>query len=286
MTASGEGITRQFLELRGKEGSLSAGLAGREADVKGLETAIAQTEERLTVLSEDLAAGQARQAEARKNLDDCQAELKTAGEAVTAAGNTIAGYTLRQESRRKRQAAAEEKRNELSTRLNSVSAKAKVYRAMERDFESYQKSVRLVMQEAGRGALRGIHGPVSRLIRTDDQYTVAIEIALGGRRRHALSCGKYLNTLICFCSPGTPKCPPHALDSRMPASPPTAADIRLLGIPPSASQRTAWQWQISAVNGAQRIPRTSARPSTISSCETCSHDETMKGCRDIIGKML
>ncbi|MGN1026453.1 MAG: chromosome segregation protein SMC [Faecousia sp.] len=179
MTASSEGLTRQFLELRGKESSLSAGLAGREADVKGLETAIAQTEERLTVLSEDLAAGQARQAEAQKNLDDCLTELKTAAEAVTAANNTIAGYTLRQESRRKRQAAAEEKLSELNTRLNSVSAKAKVYRAMERDFESYQKSVRLVMQEAGRGALRGIHGPVSRLIRTDDPYTVAIEIALG-----------------------------------------------------------------------------------------------------------
>ena len=179
MTASSEGLTRQFLELRGKESSLSAGLAGREADVKGLETAIAQTEERLSVLSEDLAAGQARQAEAQKNLDNCLTELKTAAEAVTAANNTIAGYTLRQESRRKRQAAAEEKLSELNTRLNSVSAKAKVYRAMERDFESYQKSVRLVMQEAGRGALRGIHGPVSRLIRTDDQYTVAIEIALG-----------------------------------------------------------------------------------------------------------
>ena len=179
MTASSEGLTRQFLELRGKESSLSAGLAGREADVKGLETAIAQTEERLSVLSQDLAAGQARQAEAQKNLDDCLTELRTAAEAVTAANNTIAGYTLRQESRRKRQAAAEEKLSELNTRLNSVSAKAKVYRAMERDFESYQKSVRLVMQEAGRGALRGIHGPVSRLIRTDDPYTVAIEIALG-----------------------------------------------------------------------------------------------------------
>ena len=179
MTASSEGLTRQFLELRGKESSLSAGLAGREADVKGLETAIAQTEERLSVLSQDLAAGQARQAEAQKNLDNCLTELKTAAETVTAANNTIAGYTLRQESRRKRQAAAEEKLSELNTRLNSVSAKAKVYRAMERDFESYQKSVRLVMQEAGRGALRGIHGPVSRLIRTDDPYTVAIEIALG-----------------------------------------------------------------------------------------------------------
>ena len=50
---------------------------------------------------------------------------------------------------------------------------------MERDYESYQKSVRMVMQEAQRGSLRNIHGPVSRLIRTDDSYAVAIEIALG-----------------------------------------------------------------------------------------------------------
>ena len=38
----------------------------------------------------------------------------------------------------------------------------------------------MVMREAERGALRNIHGPVSRLIRTDDEFTVAIEIALGG----------------------------------------------------------------------------------------------------------
>ena len=50
---------------------------------------------------------------------------------------------------------------------------------MERDYESYQKSVRMVMQESQKGALRNIHGPVSRLIRTDDSYTVAVEIALG-----------------------------------------------------------------------------------------------------------
>ncbi len=35
------------------------------------------------------------------------------------------------------------------------------------------------MQEAERGRLSNIHGPVSRLIRTEDQYTVAVEIALG-----------------------------------------------------------------------------------------------------------
>ena len=68
---------------------------------------------------------------------------------------------------------------EIITKLDSVSAKAKVFRAMERDFDSFNKAVKMVMQEAQRGALRNIHGPLSRLIRTEDSYTVAIEIALG-----------------------------------------------------------------------------------------------------------
>ena len=35
------------------------------------------------------------------------------------------------------------------------------------------------MQESRRGKLRGIHGAVSMLLRTQDSYTVAIEVALG-----------------------------------------------------------------------------------------------------------
>ena len=106
-------------------------------------------------------------------------ELKKAQEEVTAANNTIAGYTLRQNTRVKRRDELQEKIRDMTSRRDSVTAKARVFRAMERDFESYNKAVRMVMQEAQRGALRNIHGPVSRLIRTEDSYTVAIEIALG-----------------------------------------------------------------------------------------------------------
>ena len=105
--------------------------------------------------------------------------LKKAQEEVTAANNTIAGYTLRQNTRVKRRDELQEKIRDMTSRRDSVTAKARVFRAMERDFESYNKAVRMVMQEAQRGALRNIHGPVSRLIRTEDSYTVAIEIALG-----------------------------------------------------------------------------------------------------------
>ena len=179
MTANAQGLTRQYLELKGKESALSADIAAAEADSRGLEESMLQSRERLGQLEEDLTAGAARHHEAQMNLDGSRKALKTAQEDVTAASNTIAGYTLRQQNRGKRRDELQSRQRELLGKLDSVSAKARVFRAMERDFESYQKSVRMVMQEAQRGKLPGIHGPVSRLIRTENAYTVAVEIALG-----------------------------------------------------------------------------------------------------------
>ncbi|MBQ2928270.1 MAG: chromosome segregation protein SMC [Oscillospiraceae bacterium] len=179
MSANAQGITRQFLELRGKESSLAADIAGRQADVRGLEESMVQTRQRLEQLSGDLSAGAARRHEAQTNLDASRAQLRKAKEDVTAANNTIAGYTLRQGTRLKRRDELQQRLRENNQKLDSVIAKARVFRAMERDFESYNKAVRMVMQEAQRGTLRNIHGPVSRLIRTEDSFTVAIEIALG-----------------------------------------------------------------------------------------------------------
>ena len=179
MTATAQGRNKQFLELRGKESSLAADIAGREADCSGLEESMTQTRQRLQELEEDLAAGAARKHEAKSNLSACRKDLREARETVTAAQNTISGYTLRQTTRAKRRDELLQKQRELTAKLDSVSAKARVYRAMERDFDSYNKAVRMVMQEAQRGSLRNIHGPVSRLIRAEDDCTLAIEIALG-----------------------------------------------------------------------------------------------------------
>ena len=180
MTANAQGLTRQYLELKTKETGLSADLAGTEADMRGLNEGLQQSNERLQQLGDDLSAGAGRHEEAEENLQKCRRELRRAQEDVTAANNTIAGYTLRQNSRQKRRDELQESLRELTAKLDSVCARARVFRAMERDYESFGKSVKMVMQEAQRGSLRNVHGPVSKLIRTDDKFTVAIEIALGG----------------------------------------------------------------------------------------------------------
>ena len=180
MTSSAQGITRQFLELRTKGSELTADIAGREADIRSLQTSLQENGERAAQLKEDLSSGQERRQAAQKELDDCRRQLRRAQDDVTAANNTIAGYTLRQTTRLERRDELQQQLRDLTAKLDGIQAKTRVFKAMERDYESYQKSVRMVMQESQRGALRNVHGPVSRLIRTDDDYTVAIEIALGG----------------------------------------------------------------------------------------------------------
>ena len=55
-------------------------------------------------------SGESREGEAAQALADCRKALRTAQEDVTAAQNTIAGYTLRQTTREKRR---EELENQL-----------------------------------------------------------------------------------------------------------------------------------------------------------------------------
>ena len=180
MTANAQGRTRQFLELRAKQTTLTAEIAARGADIRSLQESIAQSAQRREQLEEDLAAGSGRRRDAQLALEACARTLNSAKEQVTGAQNMIAGFELRRNARIQKLDGLSQELRTITGELDSVSARARVFRAMERDFESYQKSVRLVMQEAQKGRLPGIHGPVSRLIRTDDEFTVAIEIALGG----------------------------------------------------------------------------------------------------------
>jgi len=79
-----------------------------------------------------------------------------------------------------------EKETQQSRQLSSVSAqkealesRIQALQSMMDHFEGYNNSVRFVMNEAKKGALAGIHGPVSHLISVKPEYTVAMETALG-----------------------------------------------------------------------------------------------------------
>ena len=184
LSATSDTMTRSYLELRNRDSALAAELAGKQADLSALEETIARSEAQRKELETDCEAGKERLAQTELALKTSTAQLQEAQETAQACRNTLAGYALRKKTREEKADGLRAKRSELTVSLDTARSRLHMLREMEREYEGYSKAVRVVMQEHARGALRGIHGPVSRLIRTDERFAVAIEIALGGAMQH------------------------------------------------------------------------------------------------------
>ena len=112
----------------------------------------------------------------KQEADD---RLKTAEDACTSLQNAISGYELRAKNRTDK---AEKRKQEMEAVRRDAEQKEDrlhLLEDMEKNMEGYQGSVKAVTQQAKRGALRGIHGPLSQLITVDKEYALAVETALG-----------------------------------------------------------------------------------------------------------
>ena len=184
LAESAEGMTRRFLELREEQAKAQAGLAAADTELQSLAASLSQLEARRQELASDREQAAAREQQTQQTLHSCQKRLSEARENVQASQNRISGFQLRLQARAQKRDALSKTLHELTVSRDTTHSRLAMFAEMEREYEGYSKAVKRVMQEASRGALRGIHGPVSKLIQTDDRYTVAIEIALGAAMQH------------------------------------------------------------------------------------------------------
>ncbi len=174
-----QGMTRRYMQVRNTQESLRAELSARRADQAALEAALERSRSRSAEVQSDCQTAAARRSQAQQQLEQAVAALEAAKEEITACRNAIEGYRLRSNNRLARRDALRAQESQTGVALETLCSRLKLFEEMEREYEGYSRAVRVIMNQSKRGALRGIHGPVSMLIRTEDRYTVAIEIALG-----------------------------------------------------------------------------------------------------------
>lgn len=184
----------KLLALQTKQSLLQADAAEKNTQIASLTASLSEILERQNILKEDRAAAEARRADIDARQAECRKQLTQAQEDVTSANNTISGYELRLKTRQDKRAQLQKQADTAGVQLQTIEARMKMLREMEREFEGFSKAVRLVMQDAERGNLRGVRGPVSKLIRVDDEFTTAIETALGAAMQNIVveneDCGK------------------------------------------------------------------------------------------------
>ena len=163
-------LQKQELQENIHRAELSAETAGTLAEetVDRLEALRGQAknkDENLTRLREELAGHRVFAEELRERLESLQ--------------NSKNGYLFKLKSRSDKIAEVESRQRNSEKLAGEKLQRAQVLTDLEKNYESFNNSVKFVMKQAGAGALRGVIGPVSALIRTENRYSTAVEIALG-----------------------------------------------------------------------------------------------------------
>ena len=173
-------LAKELEELRSREALKTADVNQAKALLSALAAAAQEVLDRDEAVRQELRSLEERLEIARKDAAAADRKAKEAREERDGAKNVISGYALRLDSRKKKAERAKDRHMKLQMEEHALSSRIKMLTEMEKVHEGYSKAVKLVLGEAQRGNLRGIHGPVAGLIHVPDAYTVAIETALGG----------------------------------------------------------------------------------------------------------
>ena len=165
--------------LRAREALAVSAAADGRARLSALTAAVEQMEERRRAVDQELESLEAQYDTARRDRRAVERQLEEAQDEAAAADNVIQGHTLRMESRQKREKAANEAHLQLTMERNDLNSRIRLLTEMEKEYEGFNKAVRVVMQAAERNTLRGVHGPVANLMKVEGRCAVALEIALG-----------------------------------------------------------------------------------------------------------
>ncbi|MGO5022718.1 chromosome segregation protein SMC [Lawsonibacter sp. LCP25S3_G6] len=173
-------LAQELEQLRSQADLGSAGAAEAKALLSALAAAAQEVLDRDENVRRELSELEQRLEQARGDSKAARKRYEDALEERDAVKNVISGYQLRMDSRQKKANEAKDRHVKLQMEENALTSRMKLLREMEQMHEGYSKAVKLVVGEAQRGTLQHIHGPVADLLKVPDQYTVAIETALGG----------------------------------------------------------------------------------------------------------
>ena len=176
---SADEAARQVDGLSVKLAEKNSALSEARVRATGAESILKEITARQESVEQTLAARKEQEQKAQEEIKETAELLSAVDVRVETIRNSVRGYEMRVDSRRKKAEEQKKENDQLHLDIQEQLRRAKVLEDLERNLEGFAQSVKTVMRESGRGNLSGIHGPLSRLFRVPQQYAIAIETAMG-----------------------------------------------------------------------------------------------------------
>ena len=162
-------------------------------EIKGLEAQKNDISVRINVLKNTLSQNTERTKAINSDITKYEAELEDKRSQIEKINGSVASYADTADKANEALATADKRLNDKSDEIerekqtitqitsekSALESRISALSRMLEHFDGYNNSVRYVMNESKKGTLRGIRGPISYLIHVPEEYTVAIETALG-----------------------------------------------------------------------------------------------------------
>lgn len=187
LVSSNEEFSKASVELNQKITSLTLKQSDcrvkssqAQSSIDEINSRFAVVDDNIAELDNEIAAEQSRKDENDKNLEFLK-------ERISESENSLNGYRLKLKSKTDKADALKDKLEKANRALAEKQSKARMLSDLEKNMEGYSGAVKAVMKRAESKALSGIHGPLSQLIQVDNEYSTAVEVALGAAMQNIVA---------------------------------------------------------------------------------------------------
>lgn len=174
-----ESISRKIEEQVKVLNALSVKISDLRVDMTTSNTSIDEINSRREIINDLIKQNEEEKIRLQSDLCETKNLLDKTEDDILSLQNSLKGYELRLENRNAAIKELTEKSNELHLDIEAKKRRVQILNELEKNMEGFSHAVKEVMSFSEKGILRGIYGPVSKLITVDQKYSVAIETALG-----------------------------------------------------------------------------------------------------------
>lgn len=151
-----------------------------KSSIEEIEARRGTVDENISAIENELKIEEAHKAESDENL-------KFLNERIDENNNAMSGYQLKVKNKTDKANALRDKLEKANRVLAEKQSKARMLSDLEKNMEGYSGAVKAVMRQSDAKALGGIHGPLSQLIQVDNEYSTAVEVALGAAMQNIVT---------------------------------------------------------------------------------------------------
>lgn len=179
LLSSNEEFSKLTVELNQKITALTLKLSDCRVKCSQALTSADQIKSRQSVVDDSIAQGKKDLEEIEAKKSESEEKLNALQSRIDENNNSMQGYKIKLQTKTDKADKLKAELEKANAEFNQKQQKARMLLDLEKNMEGFSGAVKAVMKQAQSKALSGVHGPLSSLITVDNEYSVAVEVALG-----------------------------------------------------------------------------------------------------------